>query len=178
MNEGILTYTRYYPIQTYAPQDCIASINAIVDKMDHLISNNAESGIQRLKEIFGLEAIEDLRDFAQTIAFPIGGPFNYPTNTWQELCWNAECGSQDFFSFCGNVTNLDAPASITAVDHELANYTNGEPWTNLGNYANYVKATILPLCPNGDYNNVECFGTQNRTYWADTSNSEIGRAHV
>ena len=52
-------------------------------------------------------------------------------------------------------------SSVTDVDYILANYTGGEPWTNLGNYANYFKQNFLPLCPNGDYDNTECFGTQN-----------------
>jgi hypothetical protein len=53
--------------------------------MDELIWSGNKEGIQQLKEIFGLGALQDLRDFAMTIAFPIGGPMNYPTNTWQEL---------------------------------------------------------------------------------------------
>jgi hypothetical protein len=91
----------------------------------------------------------------------VGGPMNYPTNTWQELNWNPKSGSQDFFTFCSNVTNIDAPESIRSVDNALAKYTRGESWKDLGNYANYVKQTLLPLCPSGDYNNVACFGTQN-----------------
>ncbi|KAJ9201928.1 hypothetical protein DTO164E3_3366 [Paecilomyces variotii] len=169
---GKLAYPEwYYPIQLYAPQDCVASINAIIDKIDHLVANNAHSAINHLKRIFGLEALKDIRDFAQTIAFPIGGPFIYPTNTWQELNWNSTYGSEDFFNFCRNVTDINAPDNITAIDYELANYTNGEPWTNLGNYANYVKNVVLPLCPSGEYDSSACFGTQNRSFWADTSNS-------
>lgn len=98
---------------------------------------------------------------------------NYPTNTWQELNWYPAYSGPDFFDFCSNVTNADAPANVTAVDYALAKYTNGKPWTNLGNYANYFKEAFLPLCPSGDYNSVSCFGTQNQTYWADTSNSAL-----
>jgi len=171
--EARVEYPDWYdPIQLLAPQDCVASINAIVDKMDHLVNTNAQSGIAKLKEIFGLSAVKDIRDFAQTIAFPIGGPFDYPTNTWQELGWTPDSGSEDFFWFCRNVTNLNAPASITAVDHELANYTGGEAWTNLGNYANYVKKVVLATCESGQYDSSECFGTQNRSFWADTANSD------
>jgi hypothetical protein len=96
---------------------------------------------------------------------------NYPTNTWQEIIWSPLAGSPDFFNFCNNVTNLNAPANITAVDTALSNYTHGQPWLNLGNYANYIKQVLLPLCPSGDYNSVECFGTQNETFYADPSNS-------
>ncbi|OCL06367.1 hypothetical protein AOQ84DRAFT_223885 [Glonium stellatum] len=170
--KAVLAYPDWYdPIQKYAPQDCVASINAIIDKMDMLVTSNNINAIQKLKDIFGLGALEDIRDFAMTIAFPLGGPMNYPTNTWQELNWNSTYGSEDFFNFCRNVTNLNAPANITAVDYALANYTNGEPWINLGNYANYVKQTLLPLCVDGDINNSVCFGTQNESYWADTTNS-------
>ena len=85
----------------------------------------------------------------------------YPTNTWQELNWNPAYGSSDFFAFCSNVTNMNAPENITSVDHVLAQYTDGESWTNLGNYANYVKQVIVPICESGDINSSACFGTQN-----------------
>ena len=73
---GQLNYPQWYdPIQLYAPQDCVASINNIVDKIDSLVASNQDSAISELKSIFGLSALTDIRDFAQTIAFPIGGPF-------------------------------------------------------------------------------------------------------
>lgn len=63
--------------------------------------------------------------------------------------------------FCGNVTNIDAPVNVTAIDYALAKYTNGEPWTNLGNYATYFQEAFLPLCTSGDIDSTECFSTQN-----------------
>lgn len=61
---------RYDPIQKFGPQDCVASINAIVEKMDLLVQTNNQAAIHELKAIFGLEALTDIRDFAMTIAFP------------------------------------------------------------------------------------------------------------
>jgi hypothetical protein len=169
---GQLEYPQWYdPIQLLAPQDCVASINSIVDKMDTLIMSNNSAAIQQLKETFGLSALEDIRDFAQTIAFPIGGPFIYPTNTWQEINWNPARGHEDFFDFCRNVTNVDAPANNTKVDYELAEHTNGERWKDLGNYAAYIKRVVLPLCASGDYNSETCFGTQHPEHWANTTNT-------
>ena len=92
---------------------------------------------------------------------PVGGPLSYPTNSWQELNWYPAYSWNDFFDFCSNVTNINAPANITAVDSALVKYSNGDPWTNLGNYANYIKQAILPLCSSADYDSPECFGTQN-----------------
>ena len=88
--------------------------------MDMLVETKQTSAIQHLKEIFGLGTLQDIRDFAQTIAFPLGGPFKYPTMTWQELNWNPEIGPEDFFYFCRNVSNVDSPPDITQVDYELA----------------------------------------------------------
>jgi hypothetical protein len=96
----------------------------------------------------------------------VGGPFYYPTNTWQELNWDPAQGSYDFWYFCWNVTNANAPESITQVDYELSSVTNGEPWTNLGNYANYIKKYIIPLCGGAPINSSFCFSTQNATHWA------------
>jgi hypothetical protein len=90
---------------------------------------------------------------------------NYPTNTWQELNWYSGYTTDDFFNFCSNVTNIFAPENVTSVDYILAEYTNGEPWTNLGNYANYVKNTLLPLCDGVDIDSTACFGTQNGLYF-------------
>lgn len=82
---AVLSYPEWYnPIQTYGPQDCISNINGIIDKMDALVSDNNTAAIQQLKEIFGLGALTDIRDFAQTIGWPLGGPLTYPTNTWYE----------------------------------------------------------------------------------------------
>ncbi|KAJ2998878.1 hypothetical protein NUW58_g182 [Xylaria curta] len=95
---GQLEYPQWYdPIQKLAPQDCVTSVNDIIDKMDLLVQSNNRAAIQELKEIFGLGALEDIRDFAQTIAFPIGGPFYYKSYTWQEINWNPQFGSQAFF---------------------------------------------------------------------------------
>lgn len=149
----------YDPIQKFGPSDCVQSINDIVDKFDALVEAGNTEAIQELKSIFGLESLTDNRDFAKTIAYPVGGPFDYPTATWQELSWINQ--KTQFWSFCGNVTNLDAPEEVTAVDEQLAKYTDGEPWENLGNYAKYVKDVILPTCDGGDYSSGECFGQGN-----------------
>ncbi|KAI0518376.1 peptidase S28 [Xylaria bambusicola] len=163
-------YPQWYdPIQLLGPQDCIASVNDIVDKMDSLVASSNHAAIQELKDIFGLTALKDIRDFAQTIAFPIGGPFYYPSNTWQEINWNPQYAHRDFFYFCDNVTNTNAAPETTAVDHALAKHTGGKPWKNLGNYAAYVKRVILPLCESGDYDSPDCFGTQHPAWWANTT---------
>lgn len=149
----------YHPVQKYGPSDCVASINDIVDKFDGLVAANNTAGIEELKAIFGLESLTDLRDFAKTINYPVGNVFDYPTSTWQELIWTDD--ESQFWEFCSAVTDLDAPENITAVDEQMAKYTNGEPWTNLGNYANYIKEVILPTCPSGFYGSGECFGQGN-----------------
>ena len=138
-----------------------------------LVEANQTSAIQSLKEFFGLSALTDIRDFARAIAFPLGGPLAYPTNSWQEIDWDPEIGSQDFFYFCRNVTNVSPPVNNTHVDWELAKYTNNEAWTNLGNYAAYIKRVVLPTCPSGDYNSFACFGTQHPKIWAETTNTEL-----
>ncbi|KAK7885404.1 hypothetical protein LTR67_010582 [Exophiala xenobiotica] len=172
---AVLGYPEWYnPIQKNGPQDCITRINKIIDKIDHLIQTKNSKAVQQVKEIFGLGSLSSLGDFAMTIAFPLGGPMNYPTNTWQELNWYPDYDAPDFFAFCNNITDMNAPANITAVDMQLANYTNGSAWTGLGAYANYVKQVILPTCPSADLidtTTTGCFSTQNQTFYADVSNS-------
>ncbi len=146
----------YKPIQKYAPSDCVASVNDIVNKLDDLVAAGNTAAIQELKAIFGLESVTDIRDFAVTIALPLSG-----SDAWQELTWEPRYQYTGFWAFCSNLTNLDAPAELAAVDQSMAKYSGDKPWTNLGNYADYVKRVILPTCSSGEYNSIECFGTQN-----------------
>ncbi|KAF2725215.1 extracelular serine carboxypeptidase [Polychaeton citri CBS 116435] len=174
-----LAYPEWYnPIQKFAPQDCVASINSIVDKIDHVFATGNATSIRRMKSVFGLADLEDNRDFAQTIAFPIGGPFTYPTNTWQELNWNLEDGSNDFWYFCNNVTDVSPPANTSYIDTALSDLTSGEAWTNLGNYANYISTYIVGLCPDPSLINTSlCFSTQNQSFYANTTNTD-GRSYL
>lgn len=59
----------YNPIQKNGPQDCISRINNIIDKMDSLVAENNTAGIQKLKDIFGLGTLSDIRDFAMTVCY-------------------------------------------------------------------------------------------------------------
>jgi hypothetical protein len=95
---------------------------------------------------------------------------NYPGNTWQEIIWG-NFGSDDFFLFCKNVTNMDAPETTTKIDNELAAYTNGQSWENLGNYAQYIKNYLIPTCEGAPIDSTDCFGTQNQTHFADVTNT-------
>lgn len=150
-------YPQWYdPIQKFGPSDCVQSINDIVDKFDGLVAANNTEAIQEFKALFGLESLTDNRDFAKTIAYPVGGPFDYPTSTWQELSWTDQ--DTQFWTFCSSVTDIDAPENVTAVDAQMAKYTDGEAWENLGNYASYIKEVILPTCASGDYASGDCFG--------------------
>jgi hypothetical protein len=81
-----LAYVEWYdPIQKFGPQDCVGSINALVDKIDHVFSTGNATAIRQMKAVFGLQDLTNDGDFAMTIAFPLGGPMNYPTNTCK-LC--------------------------------------------------------------------------------------------
>ncbi|KAK4501445.1 hypothetical protein PRZ48_007254 [Zasmidium cellare] len=172
LTKGVLGYPEWYdPIQKFAPQDCTASLNGIIDKIDTVFANGNANQIHHMKSIFGLETLHDNGDFAQTIAYPLGNPFLYITPTWQEINWDPAVGSSEFFSFCHNVTNPNSPKNITALDYALAPYTDNEPWPNLGNYANYIKKYLIPTCGDVPVNNSACFLQHNQSYWADTTNS-------
>lgn len=98
--QALLEYPEWYnPIMKYGPSDCISRIINLIDKMDAIINSGNQRAIQQLKDIFGLGSLQSLADFAMTIAFPLGGPMNYPTNTWQELNWNPAYSSPDFWIF-------------------------------------------------------------------------------
>ncbi|KAF2483542.1 extracelular serine carboxypeptidase [Neohortaea acidophila] len=172
VTKAVVGYSQWYaPIQELAPQDCVGSINGIVENIDRVFDTGNRTLINKMKGLFDMESLYDV-DFARAIAFPIGGPFVYPGCTYQELNWDASVDCPYFWEFCRNVTDLTASANITSVDYALSEATNGEPWINLGNYANYIKTAINPYCRHLPLNHTPhghdfCFGTQNETYWAD-----------
>lgn len=70
-----LEYPEWYmPIQKYAPQDCMASINAIVEKIDYVFSTGNAALINKMQSVFGMEGMF-AGDFAQAIAFPSGSSY-------------------------------------------------------------------------------------------------------
>ncbi len=125
-------------------KDCVNRINNIIDKFDALVAKNNKVAIKQFKALFGLEVLTDHRDFASAIADPIGNPGFYLSNTWQELNWNSSYGSRDFFYFCGNVSDIDAPKGVSDIDYSMSIYTNGEPWVGLGGYAVSILFFHLP----------------------------------
>ena len=171
-----LAYPEWYnPIQKWAPGDCTSRINNIILNFDAIRVTKNATAISHFKSLFGLAALKDDRDFAQTIAFPLGGPLYYPTNTWQELNWYPAYGSDDFWDFCRNVSAVPGygyEAAWTQLDNQMKAAT-GKDWTGLGGYTAYIKRVILPDCPAGiDLDSSACFGTQNKTYWEDITNDE------
>ncbi|CAJ2506575.1 Uu.00g007050.m01.CDS01 [Anthostomella pinea] len=147
---GQLEYPQWYDPISSSTEDCVASINDIVDNMDYLVKSNNTAAIQQLKELFGLGALKDI-----------------------QINWDPTRGHIDFFDFCRNVTDGNAPANNTEADSALAANTKGQVWKNLGNYAAYIKRVVLPLCPSGDYNSGECFGTQDTAHWANTTSNYV-----
>ena len=48
---------RYAPIQKFAPQDCVASIYGIVDKIDQVFDSGNRQAVMEMKTVFGLGGI-------------------------------------------------------------------------------------------------------------------------
>jgi hypothetical protein len=66
-----LEYPQWYnPIMKFGPSDCVSRIIDIVDKIDSIINSNNEEAIKELKDVFGLKALKNIGDFAQTISYP------------------------------------------------------------------------------------------------------------
>ena len=80
VTQAVLEYPQWYaPIQKYAPQDCIASINAIVQKIDTVFATGDRALIRKMKAVFGMELLAD-QDFAQAVAFP--SECLFPCTSW------------------------------------------------------------------------------------------------
>jgi hypothetical protein len=100
-------------------------------------------------------------------------------NHQSALNWDPEITDNTFYEFCSNLTSSKAPSSVTAVDDQFSQLTEGKPWKNLGKYAGWIKEYVVqPRCPEGEsQDSSACFGTQNKTHWAeDGLETGAGRA--
>jgi hypothetical protein len=84
------------------------------------------------------------------------------------LNWNPAIGDNTFYEFCSNLTSTNASSNVTVMDSKFSYLTEGKKWKNLGKYAEWIKEYVVkPGCPAGeDQDSSACFGTQNKTYWA------------
>ncbi|EIW78768.1 hypothetical protein CONPUDRAFT_155499 [Coniophora puteana RWD-64-598 SS2] len=136
--EAITDYYGYYtPIREYMPQNCSADVEAVISFLDGLYGSNNQTGIQALKEAFGvLGALAHTDDFAAALQ---GNLFN-----WVDL-QPYSGGGQLFFEFCDALEVKDGISAGTSgwgLDHAI------EAWGNYWNttYYSYVCGTADAEC--------------------------------
>ncbi|EIW78769.1 peptidase S28 [Coniophora puteana RWD-64-598 SS2] len=158
--EAITDYYGYFtPIREYMPQNCSSDVEAVITYLDGLYDANNQTGIQSLKETFGLGALTHTDDFAAALQDNL---FD-----WQSL--QPDSGpDQMFFQFCDALEVKDG-VSAGATGWGLDNAI--EAWGSFWNttYYSYV-------C--GDTDAETCLGTYDTTesFWTDTSINNADRS--
>ncbi|PVH94767.1 hypothetical protein DM02DRAFT_645734 [Periconia macrospinosa] len=166
---AIWSYPDYfYPIQDFAPPDCISATETLIDVIDGiLIRQNSTALVKQLKDTFGLGGVTDNRDFANIV-----GGSGVPG--WQSTNWDPELNSPTTYYYCGNMsaTGLVDPAyeskrsavqNLTTAAGYKANDTAVEN-VILNSIAYYGGSSVANWNKSGQTQD-EYFSQLNDTFW-------------
>jgi Serine carboxypeptidase S28 len=177
------------PIRLHAESQCISVIEGVVALLDRAIKragtdkhgDERKSGeVVHLMKLFGLDGLASVKDFVNAVSYPLGD--------WQENNWDSTLpGTSDWEWFCSNLTASSANAtnakrfSAPGSSIELRNgggstlpedYSK-HTWKGLTNYAKYIKTYVVDGCVSNETTIEDCFGTDNATWYYDTSLSQV-----
>ncbi|KJK61557.1 Serine carboxypeptidase S28 [Aspergillus parasiticus SU-1] len=159
--QAIDDFWQYFdPIRHGMAPNCSRDVSLVANHIDTVGKNGSAADQFALKELFGLEALENYDDFAA--ALPTG-PYLWQSNTFVT-------GYSDFFAFCDAVENVEAGAAVVPGPEGVGLQKA------LTGYANWFNSTILPgYCASYGYwtdnRTVACFDTHNPSsaIFTDTS---------
>ncbi|KAG1770250.1 serine carboxypeptidase S28-domain-containing protein [Suillus occidentalis] len=152
-------YDYFTPIREYMPQNCSSDVETVISYLDDMYAAGDTTGIQTLKEAFGLGDIVHLEDFATAL--------QYNLFDWQSLQPDVGPGAM-FFEFCDA---LEVKDGVSAGPQGWGLDNAIDSWGNFWNttYYNHV-------CANEDAET--CLGTYNtsQSYWTNVTVNNANRS--
>ncbi|CAK7228507.1 hypothetical protein SCUCBS95973_006904 [Sporothrix curviconia] len=123
-------YTYFEPVEEALPANCSADVRAVVQYVDHVLTNGDEADILELKEGFGLGYLNHNDDFVMQVSTPM--------RQWQE----DEAAVQEFCDYL----------ETTGETHIVLSNPNGVGLaTALPLYMSYINKTRGPACAGENY---------------------------
>ncbi|OCF56353.1 serine carboxypeptidase [Kwoniella mangroviensis CBS 10435] len=159
-----INFPQYYdPIQRYAPENCINTLQAAIELIDHLL-DQPEPIPRYLKGLFGLEELLSNEDFADVISGPLG--------YWQAKNWDPKVGSNEFYSFCDSLTAKGASSKLGLIRIPAS----------IIYYGKYIKENVVARCPRSEgkpASDIEdCFGTSQDSKFRETDLEQTWRLWI
>ncbi|WWC91094.1 uncharacterized protein L201_006035 [Kwoniella dendrophila CBS 6074] len=159
-----INFPQYYdPIQQYAPEQCISTLQSAIKIIDHLL-DLPEPIPKHLKSLFGLEELPSNEDFADVISGPLG--------YWQAKNWDPKVGSTEFYHFCDTLTAGKAGSNIGLISIPAS----------IVNYGKYIKENVVIRCPRSEGKPAsdieECFGTSQDSKFRATDLEQTWRLWI
>ncbi|WVQ63792.1 uncharacterized protein L199_001946 [Kwoniella botswanensis] len=156
-----INFPQYYdPIQRYAPENCINTLQAAIELIDHLL-DQPEPIPRYLKGLFGLEELLSNEDFADVISGPLG--------YWQAKNWDPKVGSNEFYNFCDSLTAKGAGSKLGLIRIPAS----------IINYGKYIKENVVARCPRSKGKPAtdieDCFGTSQDSKFRETDLEQTWR---
>lgn len=168
MTKAIYDYWEYFePIRLNGPPDCISTTQKLINVVDNIIIEKKDQELtKKVKDLFGLGDIKDIKDFGNTISTGVTG--------WQSRNWDPALSNPTFDYYCGNITapdlvhpdtrdlEKDAKEIISAGGYgkEIDSLT-----TRLLNFVGFVKASQISSCSENKISIDDCFTTYNTTHY-------------
>ncbi|WVW79480.1 hypothetical protein I302_101449 [Kwoniella bestiolae CBS 10118] len=159
-----INFPQYYgPIQQYAPEGCIDTLQTAIELIDHLL-DQPEPIPRYLKGLFGLEELVGNEDFADVISGPLG--------YWQAKNWDPKVGSNEFYNFCNTLTAGGAGSKVGLIRIPAS----------IINYGKYIKENVVARCPRSEgkpASDIEdCFGTSVDSKFVETDLEQTWRLWI
>ncbi|WVQ93094.1 hypothetical protein IAU59_000158 [Kwoniella sp. CBS 9459] len=159
-----INFPEYYdPIQRYAPEECISTLQQAILTIDSLLSH-PEPIPTLLKGVFGLSELAGNDDFADVISGPLG--------YWQARNWDPKVGSNKFYDFCDALTAGGAGSKLGLIRIPAS----------IVNYGRYIKENVVSRCPRSEGHPAsdieECFGSQDDAKFQETDLDQTWRLWI
>ncbi|WWC63922.1 uncharacterized protein I303_106527 [Kwoniella dejecticola CBS 10117] len=159
-----VNFPQYHdPIQRYAPEQCITTLQEAIEFIDHLL-DQPEPIPRYLKSMFGLEQLVGNDDFADVISGPLG--------YWQAKNWDPKVGSSEFYNFCDALTAGGAEHKLGLIRIPAS----------IMNYGKYIKEKVILRCPRTEGEPAsdieECFGTSEDSKFRETDLEQTWRLWI
>ncbi|EAW11756.1 putative serine peptidase [Aspergillus clavatus NRRL 1] len=147
--EAIYNFWQYFvPVVEGMPRNCSMDVSRVVEYVDQVYKSGDKRRQQKLKEMFGLGALQHFDDFAAALE---NGPWLWQSNSFYT-------GYSEFYQFCDMVENVQ-PGAKTVPGPQGVGLEKA-----LKGYASWFKSSFLPgYCAGFGYWTdklaIDCFDT-------------------
>jgi hypothetical protein len=154
----------FYPIADGTHEDCVSALESSIQYIDSILTQHPQDtdATNELLAMFGLQDLDDLRDFANVLSSPLG--------SFQQLNWDPSVSTTTFAKFCtalvGHTSGPKLPPRYKSHDqgNDVASGHQVLAPAAVHTYGQYIKEHFVEPCVSSNSTVQECFGSSDLSY--------------